>query len=197
MNVLPVTLTGSFIRLEPLSPAHNPDLVEAGKDESIWLYLRYGQVTTPEKMAEFVGLLLEWQARGTDLPFAVVHQASGRAIGMTRYMNIEPSNRSLEIGGTWYAPEFQRTRVNTESKYLLLRQAFEVLEVIRVQFRTDLRNLRSQRAIERIGGVHEGVLRDHMILPDGTLRSSVIYSILRVEWLTVKARLEGLMNEKR
>jgi RimJ/RimL family protein N-acetyltransferase len=192
--IRPVTLMGSIIRLEPLSVQHIPDLAEAGKDESIWQYLRYGQVTTPDKMAEFVGLLLEWQARRTDLPFAVVHQASGRAIGMTRYMNIEPTNRGLEIGGTWYASEFQRTRTNTESKYLLLGHAFEVLEVIRVQFRADLRNLRSQRAIERIGAVREGVLRDHMILPDGTLRSSVIYSILAGEWTGVKKHLEELLE---
>jgi RimJ/RimL family protein N-acetyltransferase len=190
----PVILSGRLVRLEPLSLSHVPDLAEAGKDPAIWQYLRYGAVTTPEKMAWLVGLLLEWQERGTDLPFAVVHLASGRAIGMTRYMNIEPANRGLEIGGTWYAPAFQRTGVNTESKYLLLGHAFDALGVIRVQFRTDLRNLRSQKAIERLGAAHEGVLRDHMILPDGTVRSSIIYSILASEWQAVKRHLEGLMG---
>ncbi len=194
MNVVPLTLTGRLIRLEPLSLTHFPDLAEAGKEESLWQYMRYGQVTTEAKMRGLVGQLLEWQARGTDLPFAVIHQERGRAIGMTRFMNIEPANRGLEIGGTWYAPAFQRTGVNTESKYLLLGHAFENLGCLRVQFRTDLRNLRSQKAIERLGAVREGVLRDHMILPDGTLRSSIIYSILRGEWEAVKRHLEELME---
>jgi N-acetyltransferase len=190
----PITLTGQLIRLEPLSLTHVPDLAEAGKDEGTWQYMRYGQVTTPEKMGWLVGLLLEWQARGTDLPFAVIHLESGRAIGMTRYMNISPADRNLEIGGTWYAPAFQRTGVNTESKYLLLGHAFEELGCLRVQFRTDVRNLRSQKAIERLGAVREGVLRDHMLLPDGTVRSSIIYSILRGEWEAVKHHLAELMD---
>ena len=113
---------------------------------------------------------------------------------MTRYMNISPADRNLEIGGTWYAPNCQRTGVNTESKYLLLGHAFEVLGCLRVQFRTDVRNLRSQKAIERLGAVREGVLRDHMVLPDGTVRSSIIYSILRGEWQAVKRHLEELME---
>ena len=193
-DLRPLILTGALVRLEPLCEAHVPDLAEAGQDERIWEYLRYGRVTTPEKMRQFVLQLLEWQQGGTDLPFAVIHLAAGRAIGMTRYMNIEPTNRGLEIGGTWYAAAYQRTGVNTECKYLLLRHAFEALGCLRVQFRTDLRNLRSQQAIERIEAVREGVLRDHMILPDGTVRSSVIYSILASEWEAVKARLEHLMG---
>jgi len=193
----PLTLSGRLVCLEPLSEAHVPDLTVAGQDESIWQYLRYGQVTTREKMRHFVLMLLEWQQRGTDLPFAVIHLEVGKAVGMTRYMNIDPANRSLEIGGTWYATPYQRTGVNTECKYLLLGYAFETLGCIRVQFRTDVRNLRSQRAIERLGAVREGVLRDHMILPDGTVRSSVIYSILKGEWPVVKARLESMLNEKR
>jgi len=195
--IQPITLTGKLVRLEPLSPEHAAELAEAGKDESVWQYMRYGQVTTPEKMGWLVGLLLEWQERGTDLPFAVMHRESGRAIGMTRYMNISPADRNLEIGGTWYAPAFQRTGVNTESKYLLLGQAFEGLGCLRVQFRTDVRNLRSQQAIERLGARREGVLREHMILPDGTVRSSVFYSILKDEWPGVKARLEARLDEKR
>jgi N-acetyltransferase len=193
----PVILSGRLIRLEPLSFEHVSDLAEAGKDASLWQYMRYGQVTTEAKMGGLVGLLLEWQGRGTDLPFAVIHLESGRAIGMTRYMNLSPADRNLEIGGTWYAPAFQGTGVNPESKYLLLGQAFEALGCLRVQFRTDVRNLRSQRAIERLGAVREGVLRDHMLLPDGTLRSSVFYSILKDEWPGVKARLEARLDEKR
>ena len=134
--------------------------------------------------------ILGRQKRGTDLPFAVIHLESGKAIGCTRYLEIHPEHRNLEIGGTWYGAPYQGTGVNTEAKYLLLHHAFEILGCIRVQLKTDLRNVRSQRAIERIGAQKEGILRDHMILPDGTIRSSVYYSILKTEWPDVKAMLE-------
>ncbi|HKY52696.1 MAG TPA: GNAT family protein, partial [Anaerolineales bacterium] len=126
--------------------------------------------------------------------FVVIHLASGRVAGATRYLNIISHDRGLEIGGTWYGPEFQRTAVNTECKYLLLQHAFETLGCIRVQLKTDSRNERSQKAIERIGAVKEGVLRNHMILPDGYYRHSVYYSILDTEWPNVKRRLEEMMN---
>jgi RimJ/RimL family protein N-acetyltransferase len=195
MKISPITLEGRVVRLEPLSEAHVAGLALAGRDPSIWQYMRYGYVDTEAKMAELVGYLLGLQEHGTDLPFAVILRAGQRPVGMTRFMDIQPENRGLEIGGTWYATACQRTAVNTECKYLLLRQAFETLDCIRVQIKTDLRNERSQRAIERIGGVREGVLRDHMILPDGTFRSSVYYSILRAEWGGVKARLEEWLKE--
>jgi RimJ/RimL family protein N-acetyltransferase len=194
MDLQPVTLSGNVVRLEPIGIQHARDLTEAGTDESIWKFMRYGNVDNEEKMVEFIHYLLESQARGTDLPFAVVHLAQKKAVGMTRYMNIEPANRALEIGGTWYGAPYQRSGVNTECKFLLLRHAFEVFGCLRVQIKTDLRNERSQRAIERIGAVREGVLRDHMILPDGTIRSSVYYSILAREWPNVKQRLITLMN---
>jgi RimJ/RimL family protein N-acetyltransferase len=138
--------------------------------------------------------ILDRSVRGTDVPFAVVHLESGRIAGATRYMEIRPADRGLEIGGTWYGIEFQRTAVNTECKYLLLQHAFEELKCIRVQFKTDSRNVRSQRAIERIGAVREGMLRNHMILPDGTFRHSVYYSILDSEWPAVKALLQGKLD---
>jgi RimJ/RimL family protein N-acetyltransferase len=191
MDIHPIILTGRVVRLEPLTEAHIHPLAEAGNDPAIWTYMRYGQVDTPHKMRHHIEYLLALQARGNDLPFAVCHLADGRPIGMTRYMDIQPTNRSLEIGGTWYAPAYQRTAVNSECKYLLLTYAFETLEVVRVQIKTDLRNERSQRAIERLGAVREGVLRDHMLLPDGTLHSSVYYSILAPEWPSLKARLEA------
>ncbi|MGH2522110.1 MAG: GNAT family N-acetyltransferase [Anaerolineales bacterium] len=190
MDIHPITLTGRVVRLEPLSETHVPDLTLAGQDESIWRYMLYGIIQTEEQMRVMVQELLSRQARGTDLPFAVVHRETGRAIGMTRYMDIQPANRGLEIGGTWYSPAYQGTAVNTECKYLLLRQAFEVLGCIRVQLKTDLRNERSQHAIERIGAVREGVLRHNMIMPDGYFRSSVYYSLLAEEWPGVKAKLE-------
>ena len=120
----------------------------------------------------------------------VIHLASGRVAGATRYLNMAPEHRGLEIGGTWYGADFQRTAVNTECKYLLLEYAFETLGCIRVQLKTDERNLRSQRAIERIGAKYEGILRNHMILPDGGYRDSVFYSIIDSEWPGVKKSLE-------
>ena len=145
-------------------------------------------------MRGWVQDILSRAEKGTDLPFAAVHLESGRAAGAMRYMNIMPNDRGLEIGGTWYGAEFQRTVVNTECKYLLLRHAFESLGCIRVQLKTDLRNERSQKAIERIGAIREGILRNHMILPDGHIRHSVFYSILDSEWPEVKKRLEELME---
>lgn len=186
----PVTLTGKVVRLEPLSEAHIPVLALAGRDESIWKYMLYANPTSEESMTAWVRDILGRQQAGTDLPFTVFHLASGRAAGATRYLEMRPFHRSLEIGGTWYAPEFQRTAVNTECKYLLLKYAFEEMNCIRVQFKADARNERSLRAIERLGAVHEGVLRNHYILQDGTFRDSVYYSILFREWSAIKTRLE-------
>ena len=137
--------------------------------------------------------ILEREKKGGDLPFAVIHLASGKVAGATRYLNIAPKDRGLEVGGTWYGTEFQRTAVNTECKYLLLGHAFETLKAIRVQIKTDSRNERSQRAIERIGAKREGVLRNHMILPDGYIRHSVFYSIIDSEWAEVKKNLEAML----
>jgi RimJ/RimL family protein N-acetyltransferase len=189
-TIEPLTLAGRLVRLEPLSHDHVADLTVAGASESIWKLMLYGMVTTKERMHEWVDHRLQRQAEGRELPFAVVHLASNQAIGSTRYMDIRPADRGLEIGGTWYGVEYQRTGVNTECKYLLLKHAFEVYGCIRVQFKTDLRNERSQRALERIGAIKEGILRNHMITPDGAFRHSVYYSILDSEWPTVKASLE-------
>ena len=193
MEIAPVTLTGSVVRLEPLSEVHVPDLTVAAHDENIWRYMLYSYPDTQTKMLAWVRDILARQAAGTDLAFTIIHRASGRAIGATRYLEIRPLHRSLEVGGTWYATEFQRTAVNTECKYLLLKHAFEILGCVRVQFKTDLRNEHSQRALERIGAVKEGILRQHMITPEGYLRDSVYYSILDREWEGVKTRLEGLL----
>jgi RimJ/RimL family protein N-acetyltransferase len=192
----PVILYGRIVRLEPLSEAHIPDLAVAGSTNEIWEFMRYGKVTDEERMSDLVHTLLERQAQATDLPFAVIHLEAGRAIGMTRYMDIQPANRGLEIGGTWYGVPYQRTGVNTECKFLLLQHAFETLEMIRVQFKADLRNERSQRAIERIGAIKEGILRNHIILPDGVIRSSVYYSILDFEWPSVKDHLLDMLSKR-
>lgn len=192
--VQPVTLSGRYVRLEPMTIDHTAALAEIGVGQTFWDFMLYGNMNTPEDMRHWVSDILSRAEKGTDLPFVAVHLATGRVAGATRYLNIMPNDRGLEIGGTWYGPEFQRTAVNTECKYLLLRHAFETLGCIRVQLKTDLRNERSQKAIERIGAVKEGVLRNHMILPDGRYRHSVFYSILDTEWPEVKKRLEEMLG---
>lgn len=194
MEVKPVMLTGNHVRLEPMTEEHVPGLAEIGVGQPFWDFMLYGNMNSADDMRNWALDILSRAEKGTDLPFVVIHLASGRVAGATRYLNILPRDRGLEIGGTWYGLEFQRTPVNTECKYLLLRHAFETLGCIRVQLKTDLRNERSQKAIERIGGVKEGVLRNHMILPDGRYRHSVFYSILDTEWPVVKRRLEGMME---
>ncbi len=190
MNIGPITLTGNLVRLEPLSIDHAPGLALVGNNAGIWKYMLYGDVNSPEKMEAWVRDILGRQAQGTDLAFAVRHLASGRLAGATRYLDIRPAHRGLEIGGTWYGVEFQRTRVNTEAKYLLLKHAFETLDAIRVQFKADARNERSLLAIERLGAQREGILRNHMVLDNGLFRDSVYFSILASEWPGVKQRLE-------
>lgn len=196
LEIQPVTLTGRVVRLEVLCRNHVPELTQAGQDEGIWKHMVYGTIRTQHQMLELVEELIRRQERGTDLPFAVIHLLTNRAIGMTRYMDIRPQDRALEIGGTWYAPSYQRTAVNTEAKLLLLTHAFEVIGCIRVQFKTDTRNVRSQQALERIGAVKEGVLRNHMVLPDGYIRDSVYYSIITSEWPQVKANLIKRLQAK-
>ncbi len=191
----PVNLAGNCVRLEPLTAAHVPGLAAVGCDDRIWKLMRYGLIRTEEDMRKWVEKILESRAAGTDLPFAVIYLASGRIAGATRYMEIHPEDRGLEIGGTWYGLEFQRTAVNTECKYLLLQYAFEILGAIRVQFKADIRNERSWRAIERIGAKREGVLRNHMILPDGVIRNSILYSIIDQEWPRVKEKLKRMLRK--
>src|SRR3990172_57218 len=185
----PVTLTGKNVRLEPMTELHIPGLAEIGVGQDFWDFMLYGKIATEEDMANWVQDILS----RPDLPFVAIHLESGRVAGATRYLNMAPEHRGLEIGGTWYGLEFQRTAVNTECKYLLLKHAFETLDCIRVQLKTDLRNERSQKAIERIGALKEGVLRNHMILPDGRYRHSVFYSNLDTEWPDVKKRLEAIL----
>ena len=194
LEVKPVLLEGKHVRLEPMTEAHIPALAEIGIGHTFWDFMVYGAMNSEDDMRGWVMDILSRAEKGTDLPFVAIHLASGRVAGATRYLNIMPKDRGLEVGGTWYGTEFQRTAVNTECKYLLFKHAFETLGCIRVQLKTDSRNERSQRAIERIGAVKEGVLRNHMILPDGYFRHSVYYSILDTEWDGVKKRLEEMLT---
>jgi len=190
----PLILTGRLTQLEPLSLQHVPGLAAISADPAIWRYMLYGVVDTEAKMTAWVQDILSRQAAGGDLPFAVRHLPSGRIAGATRYLDLRPAHRGLEIGGTWYGAEFQRSGVNTEAKYLLLRHAFENLGAIRVQFKADSRNEKSLRAISRIGATREEMLRNHMILADGVYRHSVYFSILAEDWPRVQAHLLRLMD---
>ena len=189
----PVTLEGQVVRLEPLSIAHEPALLAAAQDERIWRFTIHDP-RTPELMRDYVRSALSDRDRGEALPFAVYHREAGRVIGATRYHSISAPNRGVEIGFTWYAPEFWRTRVNTECKYLLLCHAFDVLGCIRVELKTDGRNDRSRQAILRLGAREEGTLRSKVIMRDGHRRDSVYFSILDHEWPAVKERLERMLK---
>jgi RimJ/RimL family protein N-acetyltransferase len=190
----PVTLMGRWIRLIPVAPEHAPELAQAGRDPEIWTYMRSG---APGDEAGFRGHLerfLAAQDQGLLLAFTQQLVGSGELVGNTAYLDISRENASVEIGATWIEPRLRRTPVNTEAKRLLLGHAFETEGVHRVLIKTDVRNLRSQRAIERLGAQREGVLREHLRMPDGALRSSVYYSILQQEWPTVRERLDGLLK---
>jgi RimJ/RimL family protein N-acetyltransferase len=191
--VTPVTLNGKHVRLEPMTEAHIPELAKIGVGQEFWDFMVYGKMETEDDMRGWVRDILSRAQKGTDLPFVAIHLASGHVGGATRYLNIMPNDRGLEVGGTWYGLDFQRTAVNTECKYLLLTHAFETLGCIRVQIKTDSLNTRSQKAIERIGAIKEGVLRNHMILPNGRIRHSVYYSIIDSEWPDVKKRLKEML----
>ena len=190
----PVTLEGTHVRLEPLAPCHAEDLFEVGQDETIWPYMSRPPLKSVEDTRAWIDQALEVAATDTQIPFAIIERASSKAIGSTRYMDIRRNDRGLEIGWTWIGTAFQRTAMNTECKYLLLRHAFEEFGAVRVQLKTDLRNVRSQRAIERLGAAREGVLRKHMVLWDGFIRDTVYYSVIEGEWPEVKRRLEGLLG---
>jgi N-acetyltransferase len=184
----PVTLRSERVNLEPLDQRHCDDLVEAVKDGALWT-LWYTSVPPPEGMQAEIERRLALQAAGSMLPFTVVDNTTGRAVGMTTYMNVDAKNRHVEIGSTWYRKSVQRTALNTQCKLMLLTHAFETLDCIAVEFRTHAFNHQSRRAIERLGAKLDGVLRNHQIASNGTLRDTCVYSIIASEWPTVKANL--------
>lgn len=186
-DISPVTLEGVHVRLEPLAEHHAPGLFAVGQTEADWTYLPRACFGSEADCREWVAEAL---AAPDHQPFAIVERQGDRPVGSSRYLNIRPAHRGLEIGWTWLARDWQRTPVNTEAKLLLLTHAFETLGAIRVEFKTDERNARSQAALERIGARREGVLRQHMIVQNGHLRNSVYFSILDGEWPAVKAGLK-------
>jgi|SRR5579871_2152106 len=191
----PVVLTGDHAKLEPLERAHRDALIAAVKDGELWK-LWYTSVPSPEKMDAEIERRLGLRAQGSMLPFTV-RNAAGTIVGMTTLMNIDATNKRVEIGSTWYARIVQRTPLNTECKLMLLRHAFENLNCIAVEFRTHFFNHQSRRAIERLGAKQDGILRSHQVAPNGTLRDTVVFSIIASEWPTVRAHLTYQLGKAR
>jgi len=193
--ILPLTLEGTVVRLEPLRREHSELFWDVAKNdlEDIFRWIPYS-MKTPEDFRRLIDKAFDEQQRGESVVFATVERSSGRAIGSTRFMNLDRINRRVEIGSTWIAPPWQRTAVNTEAKYLMLRHAFEVWKCIRVELKTDALNQKSRNAILRIGAKEEGTLRRHLLTSTGRVRDTVYFSILDDEWLEVKAKLEAMMQ---
>jgi N-acetyltransferase len=189
MELKPVTLEGKYVRLVPMSMAHLSDLCSVGLDPELWRWTPF-VVRTPEEMRNYVESTLQAQLRGTALPFTIIEVSSGAIIGSSRYMNIEKDHLRLEIGSTWYGRQWQRTPVNTEAKYLMLKHAFEELGCIRVEFKTDSLNEPSRIALLRIGAQQEGVFRNHMLTYSGRIRHTVYFSIINSDWPIIESRLK-------
>jgi RimJ/RimL family protein N-acetyltransferase len=194
MKVSAVTLEGRHVRLEPLTKEHLAGLAEVGLDEELWRWIPT-QVLTAQEMEAYIETALDEQARGVSLPFAITEKATGKVVGSTRYGNIERTHHRVEIGWTWVARPWQRSAINTEAKYLLLKHAFETLGCMRVELKTDSLNERSRAAILRIGAREEGLFRNHMITHSGRIRHTVYFSVVDSEWPNVKMRLEAMLSK--
>jgi RimJ/RimL family protein N-acetyltransferase len=194
--VEPVTLAGRYATIEPLAREHAAGISAAAADGELWR-LWYTSVPAPDKVAAWMDVALAMREDLGAMPFVIRDNASGAVVGSTRYFNVEAAHRRLEIGHTWYAQRAQRTAINTECKLLLLTHAFETLDCIAVEFRTSFFNFQSRRAIERLGAKQDGILRNHQITPDGTLRDTVVFSIIRGEWPGVKRHLVFQMERSR
>jgi len=190
--VAPVTLEGRVVRLEPLSLAHLDDLAEVAFDGDLWRWT-VARPTNAVDIRSWIEAALANRDAGSEIPFATVDRATGKAVGSTRFMSIVPDHRRLEIGWTWVAPSHQRTGANREAKYLQLRHAFEVLGANRVEFKTDSLNEKANPALLGIGAAFEGTFRNHMIMPGNRLRHSNFYSVTVGDWPAVKARLEAVL----
>lgn len=192
---MPDVLDGRRVKLSKLEESHIDELWDAAKDENIWTYYTFRRMENKERFRAFIMASLNEAASGSGYTFTITDKASGKMRGGTSFLDINPDTRSLEIGRTWLAPNLQGSGVNYECKYLLLRFCFETLKLIRVFFKTDSNNKRSQKALEKIGAKYEGLLRNHMIREDGTFRDSVYYSIIESEWADVKKHLERCIYE--
>lgn len=190
----PIQLEGESVKLVPLQKSQKVDLVFAASDGKLW-ELWYTTVPSPKIMDSYLDTALAQQAEGSALPFAIINKKTNSIVGSTRYLNVDAKNKRLEIGATWYAKKVQRTGINTECKYLLLKYAFENLNCIAVEFRTHFHNHPSRNAILRLGAKQDGILRNHRVDEHGNIRDTVVYSILNSEWKTVKTALEFKMGK--
>jgi N-acetyltransferase len=195
MNLTPITLQGSHVRLEPLSESHHEGLCAIGLDPELWKWIPF-QVLDRDQMMRYIRSALSEQEKGVSMPFATIDRASGQAIGSTRFMNIDAPNKRVEIGSTWIAKPWQRTPINTEAKYLMMRHAFETWGTNRVEWKTDALNTQSRNAILRLGATQEGIFRQHVVTWSGRLRDSVYFSVIASEWPEVKAGLEAKIMVK-
>ena len=195
MNLEPITLEGSHVRLEPLSESHHEPLCAVGLDPELWKLIPI-QVLDRDQMMRYIRNVLSDQEKGTSIPFATLDRASSQVVGATRFMNIDVTNKRVEIGSTWIGRPWQRTAINTEAKYLMMRYAFESLACNRVELKTDALNTQSRNAILRIGAKEEGIMRHHMVTWSGRLRDTVYFSVIAPEWPDVKAALEAKIMVK-
>jgi RimJ/RimL family protein N-acetyltransferase len=186
-DLRPIVLEGRLARLEPLGLEHADALAEAGSDPAIFRWFS-DDLGRPEAFRHWIETALAERARGVSLPFATIDARSGRVVGSTRFLNIVPAHLRVEIGSTWLAPRAQRSGINREAKWLMLRHAFETWQARRVEFKTHASNVQSRNALARLGAVEEGILRKHMVMPDGSERDSVYFSILDDEWPAIKIR---------
>ncbi|HVD61131.1 MAG TPA: GNAT family protein [Gemmatimonadaceae bacterium] len=193
MNVEPVVLEGDRVRLEPMQRDHLDALLEAGRYEELWRWTR-SNATTRETMSAYMDEAFTEAGNGTALPFVTIDKPSQTIVGSTRFANIDHNNRRVEIGWTWISPHFQRTYINSEAKYLMLRHAFDVWDCVRVELKTDVLNEQSRTAMLRLGAIEEGVLRRHVMTYNGRFRDTIYYSILDHEWPAVRARLEARLR---
>ena len=193
MDLSPVVLNGTHVRLEPLSLRHLDGLVEVGLAPELWEWTTT-RIGTRAGMEDYIRMALLWQSQNTALPFATIEQTTGRVVGSTRFANADHANRRIEIGWTWVAPQWQRSAVNTEAKLLMMRYAFDTLGCIRVEFKTDARNAKSRAALARIGAREEGILRSHMLVQGGRKRDSVYFSVIEEEWKDVETALLGKLE---
>lgn len=190
-----ITLEGNTVMLVPMETSHLDGLWEAGQNQSIWEFTS-SKVSSKEDMKKVIEAAMVEREKGTQIPFIVLDKQTDKIVGSSRYLDISKAHKSLEIGWTWYSPVYWRTGVNTETKLLLLQYAFEKMEVNRVQFCTDSRNVRSQNAIARLGAQREGVLRKHRMIADGYIRDTVVFSIIKEEWPQIKTGLQDKLNRK-
>jgi RimJ/RimL family protein N-acetyltransferase len=193
VNPQPITLTGTRVQLQPLSESHLDPLSEVGLDPDLWKWIPI-QVIDRDQMLRYIQSALAEQQKGVSIPFATIDRASNKVVGSTRFMSIDVPNKRLEIGATWIAKPWQRTSINTEAKYLMMRHAFETLGCNRVEWKTDALNTQSRNAILRLGAKQEGIFRHHVVTWTGRLRDSVYFSVIAPEWPEVKKGLEAKIN---